>query len=587
MSYWSSDNVVHIGEKDLEIPAERGLSYTVGATSQKVTFNIPQSVGFLDGKSSYLSWEMKILCEETLKTRLQLDPAGCGMCVQNYRLMNNGVVLEEINDCNQLVALRHDYDRDQSLLKSRALMEGGTTHSFHNAGTQGSTQTDMANLSENPWFKKPADAQPVADYDQAADGLTVKCCVPMPYSGIFSGGAFPVMLLENGLHLEIDLMPAPRIIRQLDSVVQMRRRTLNPQVLGSDAAGTNFPVAAGGTNQPYTEIFLKNVNSQWSIDRCPFVKGERIGLIETDNAAVNHAPLTDQAGAEINIVIDDIEMDGGFVKLTVNQFFNNGDGAGGNPTGRDINDTFCVVSLSCADTDNYKVEYQVDKMTMVVHQLELEREQVQSMLSEARDGSSIEFDIMSYTNYKNSQLATERQSSFLINAKNERAKSCIVIPTDSTVYRPGQMLSSQSTYTVTYDVVDTTLQSARPGISGCCDFLSEYQFQVSGINVPSRPVSTRKIATMKSIDAFAISETEKGLHNGGIVPRSFSKFMENFVICRSFGTMKGSQDLRNEDLVLQLRYSEGVAPQKNKLFSTFVAHVRRVRIKNGFVEVDI
>ena len=586
MSYWQSDDVVHIGEKDLEIPAERGLSYTVGATSRKVTFNIPQSVGFLDGKSSYLSWDMTILCTEADTTRLQLDPAGCGMCVQNFRLMNNGVILEEINDCNQLVALKHDYDKDQSLTKSRALMEGGTTHNSQNAGTQGSSESDMANLWENPWFKKPADASPLVDYDQAEEGLTVKCCVPMPFSGIFSGGAFPVMLLENGLQMEIDLMPAPRIIRQLDSVVSQRRRTLNPVVLGSDGAGTNFPIAAANTATPYTQIWLKNFNNQWSIDKCPFVRGEKIGFIETTDETVTFAEVTNLAGAILPIVVEDIDINANYVRLTVNQFFNNGQALGAGQ-GRTIDGTFSVASRSVEGAAAYKVEYKVDKMTLVVHQLELERQQVQSMLSEARDGSSIEFDIMSYTNYKNSQLLSERQSSFLINAKNERAKSCIVIPTDSTVYLPSALISSSLSYIVTQDGVDTRLRSARPGISGMCDFLSEYQFQISGINVPSRPVSTRKIATRKSIDAFAISETEKGLHNGGVTPRSFAKFMENFVICRSFGTMTGSQDLRNEDLTLQLRYSETTDPTKNKLFSTFIAHVRRIRIKNGYVEVDV
>ncbi len=584
MSYWQSDDVVHIGEKDINIPAERGLLYTVGATSQKITFNIPQSVGFLDGKSCYLSWDMTIKCTEALKTRLQLDPAGCGMVVQNMRIMNNGVILEEINDCNQLVKIKHDYDKDHSLVKSRALMEGGTTHNSENAGTQGSSESDMANLWENPWFKKPADISPVADYDQATDGLTVKCCVPMPYSGIFSSGAFPVMLLENGLQVEIDTMPSPRIIRQLDSVVSHRRRTLNPVVQGSDAAGTSFPSQAGGTATPYTQIWIKNVNNQWSINKMPLCRGERIGFIETTDATVTHAPVTNLAGAEINIAITDIDVNGGYVRLTTNQFYNN---SAGLATGRDIDGTFSVVSLSVEDTPAYKVEYELNKVSMVVHQLELEREQVQSMLSEARDGSSIEFDVMSFTNYKNSQLASERQSSFLINAKNERAKSCICIPTDSSIYQPGSLISSKDTYEVTRDVMDTQLNSASPGLSGCCDFLSEYQFQVSGINVPSRPVSTRKIATRKSIDAFPISETTKGLHNSAITPRSFAKFMENFLICRSFGTMSGSQDLRNEDLTLQLKYSETTAPTVPKLFSTFISHVRRVRIKGGFVSVDI
>lgn len=194
---------------------------------------------------------------------------------------------------------------------------------------------------------------------------------------------------------------------------------------------------------------------------------------------------------------------------------------------------------------------------------------------------------MSTTNYKNSQLASERQSSFLINAKNQRAKALLTLPTDSTIYSTGDLLSSKNSYEVTADAMDINLNSARPGISGCCDQLSEYQLQISGINVPSRPVSTRKIATRQSIDAFFLYELEKALANSDIDPRSFSKFMENFAIGRSFGTFNGAQDLRNEDLTLQLRYGETTAPSKPKMFSTFVSHVRRVRLQNGFVVVDV
>ena len=65
MSYWRSDNVVHIGEEQVEIPAERGLQYVVGQTSRKVVFKIPQSLGIFSGKDSYLSWDMKILNTNT------------------------------------------------------------------------------------------------------------------------------------------------------------------------------------------------------------------------------------------------------------------------------------------------------------------------------------------------------------------------------------------------------------------------------------------------------------------------------------------------------------------------------------------
>ena len=209
------------------------------------------------------------------------------------------------------------------------------------------------------------------------------------------------------------------------------------------------------------------------------------------------------------------------------------------------------------------------------------------MLQEVREGSSVEFDIHSFTNYKNSMLKSDRQATIRINAKNERAKALLTIPTDSSIYQPGDLVSSKDTYEVTRDDMDTRLTSHRTGISGCCDFLSEYQLQISGVNVPSRPVSTRKIATRESIDSFFLFELEKALANSHIQPKSFSKFMENFVIGRSFGTSSGVADLRNEDVTLQLRYGETTAPTKDKMFSSFVSHIRRLRIKDGYCQVDI
>jgi len=562
---------------------------------------------------------MKIINENAVTTRLQLDPAGGGMMVQNIRLLNNGTVIEEINEYNQLVAVKHDYDRDEALLNMKAATEGGTVYSSHNAGSQGSSKSEMADTLTNPWFQEQTGNQTVV-YSQRDKGQTVKCCVPL-HTGVFSGGAFPVLLMENGLTVELDLAPAPRIIHQLDSVVRQRRRPLNPIFAGCDDNGgtdgvpgaspwvnTNgAAVAPGAGDRAIRRIYLQNPNNSiTSVSQCPFVVGERIGFVEIVDPAASCVALssTDGGGPGPNLsagpVIAEITANGGFVELVLTaDIFNTMAAANG---GRAITaGNFCVVSLSCEDgrgdaavgttpatvSLDYPVSYQVDNLNLVVHKLELEQSQIQSMLSQARDGSAIEFDIMSTTNYKNSLLASERQASFLINAKNQRAKALLTIPTDSTVYVSGDLLSAKNTYEATRNGMDTALRSARSGISGCCDFLTEYQLQISGLNVPSRPVSTRKIATRNSIDAFYLYELEKALANSDVDPRSFSKYMENFVIGRSFGTFNGAQDLRNEDLSIVLRYSEATAPTKPKMFSSFVSHVRRIRLQNGFVMVDV
>ncbi len=588
MSYWAADSVVQIGEEQVEIPAERGLSYEVGSVSRKVVFQVPQSIGFFSGKDSYLTWDMKIKSTSARKTRLQLDPAGCGMCVETCRIMCNGVVLEEITDCNQLVAMKYDYDKDQSLQKHRAVMEGATAHSMICAGTRGSSKSDMCDTQTNPWFKQLEEAQPANDYDQATDGLSVKCCVPMFYSGIFSGGVFPVMLLENGLTIELDLAPAPSVVRQLDSVVMNRRRTLNPIFQGTDAAGAAWANTDGGADVAVDGIYLQVANNCDTITKCPFVRGEHIGFVEILDPAADPV-IFGSVGAPANAVpslqITNIEIDGGLVKLSFANAYNNRAAVDG---GRNITSgNFAVVSLSAQLEAGYDVKYQVDNLNLVVHKLELEQEQVRSMLQEVREGSSVEFDIHSFTNYKSSMLKSDRQGTIRINAKNERAKALLTIPTDSSIYQPGDLVSSKDTYEITRDDMDTRLTSHRTGLSGCCDFLSEYQLQISGVNVPSRPVSTRKIATRKSIDSFFLFELEKALANSHIQPKSFSKFMENFVIGRSFGTSSGVADLRNEDVTLQLRYGETTAPTKDKMFSSFVSHIRRLRIKDGYCQVDI
>ena len=91
MSYWTADsNLLKIGEEQISIPADQGLSHQVGATSRKVSFVVPKSTEFIDGKSCYLEFDCKIdapvIAAGDGHTRLMMDPAGCGMLCQNVRI---------------------------------------------------------------------------------------------------------------------------------------------------------------------------------------------------------------------------------------------------------------------------------------------------------------------------------------------------------------------------------------------------------------------------------------------------------------------------------------------------------------------
>ncbi len=583
MAYWTTQNVPQIGETQVSISAESGLNYEVGDTGRTIKLFIPPSVKFLSGKDSYLQFNMKIKQNGTVKTRLQLDPAGAGMIVQNYRAYDGsrGNLIEEINEYNQLVALDYDYNNDTSKRNLVALEQGGNSYSGKTHGTEGTSQTEYGELSTNPWFKNFSGAgSMVVAYDPDTENNTVKCCVPLHKTGLFSGAIYPNMM-SNGLYLELDLMPAPRIIRQLDSVVRSRRTPYGANFKSLDGSGAS-DWATGAVD--VQKFYIQKQNSMTSVANQPFVVGETVLFQKktSDGKVVG----TDVSDMDNPMVIAEISDEGASgLEITLNASVQNiGSGAGG----LEIDQTFVMVSSECLGktSSDLDIKYLISDLQFIAHQIDFDPSYEQRMIAKSRAGKYIEFDIYSATNYKNSMLASERQATFLINAKNQKAKSLVCIPTDSSVYSVGDIVSSDNSYQVTKDAMDTQLKSARPGISGCCDFLSGYYLTISGRNVPNRPVSTKKIATRESIDAFHIFEIEKGLSNSKISPKCLSKFMENFIISRGFGgSSDGAMDLRNEDLSIVLDYSEADAPTKPKMFNTFIFHVRRLRIKGGMVEV--
>ena len=118
-SYWSVDNVAQIGEQKVKIPSENGLSYTGG---QKITLMVPPTVGMMDGKSSYLEFDVKLsaIAAGGTPTLLQLDEAGAGVLFKNIRIYDGtrGNLIEELNEYSNLITLRYDYDTDDSIFGS-------------------------------------------------------------------------------------------------------------------------------------------------------------------------------------------------------------------------------------------------------------------------------------------------------------------------------------------------------------------------------------------------------------------------------------------------------------------------------------
>ena len=587
-AYWSADNSVRVGETKISVPSENGLSYSPG---QKIQIFLDPSSKYIDGRECYLDFNVKLkLPAGKAPTRLQLDKCS-SVLLKNIRIYDGsrGQLLEEISDYSTYVAVKYDYDKDKNLENLRALREGCAVHQPDNRGTFGTTKTGMANTMTNPYFKKTTGNQSTKFAD--SDLLNAKVCLPL-HTGIFANSdtIFPVMM-TSGIYIEIDIAEAEDVIKQLDSVLRDTRTGLNPNFHSLN--GSSAPNTWANTAEA-TSLYVgyeNNIKGPDSVAKFPFVVGETFKLCKSDN---NGSGTTFHGGVDLTISQINLSTTANASAGLVQVFFQNAS----NTTGVAIDDTYVLYSTAVADQTAYDATFTISNVNLIVSQVQLDPKYESGMLQKVREGKAIEFDIHSLTNYKHSILKSDRQATFQIFATNSRARSLLVVPQDSSVYTSAQKISGSGTYLIagtsfsnacetTKDYEDTCLASTRSGYTGICDELSAIQYQINGKRVPSREISTKKIATRNSIDAFHIYELEKTLDNSMISPKSFSEFRNNFVFGRGFsaGGQNGVLDLRGKDLAVNVRYLTGTEPSKGKLFQSFVFHIRRLVLKQDSVEV--
>ncbi len=587
-AYWSADESARVGEKKISVPSENGLSYSPG---QKVQIFVDPSTKFMDGRETYLQFNVKLkLPSGATPTRLQLDKCTSTL-IKNIRIYDGsrGQLLEEISDYASYVSVKYDYDKDKTSENMRALVEGCAVHQPENRGDQGTTKTGMANTTTNPYFKKTSGNQTTTFSD--SDFLNAKLSLPL-HTGIFSDSVsiFPIMM-TNGLYIEIDLNEAEYVVKQLDSVLRDTRTQLNPffHSLNGSTVPNNWN--NGSEADTFYVASTNNLSGADRVAKFPFVVGETINFCRATN---NGSKSNLSATATIDQINLSATANGGEGLIEVVL-----DAPTTNATGQALGSLdYVLYSTAVADATSYDASYEISNVNLVVSQVILDPQYEAGMISKVREGRAIEFDIMSATNYKHSILASDRQTTFQVFAQNSRAKALMVVPQDSSVYTSSELISGSGTYvikgtnyktdnTTSKDPQDTCLASTRSAYTGICDELSSIQYVMDGKRIPSREISTRKIATKKSLDAFHLYELEKTLDNSGIRPKSFEAFMTNFIFGRSFsaGGQNGVADLRGKDLSVILRYQTAVAPTKPKLFNSYIFHIRRLVIRDGSVEV--
>lgn len=606
-SYWRNDEKIKVSQTQVSIPSTNGQSYsgTAGQSGRRVDFEIPPTVKFLDGKNSYLQFDVKVAVPEgDVPTRLHLDPfIGGQSCIKNIRIYSGSraVLLEEITEYNAKVQIQYSYNQDESMRKMRALKEGSLVDTIETRGTLGTSVSNNIDLSTNPYYKPVGTVPAARNWGTEDDFLTAKLSLPI-HTGMFADGGdkiFPVMM-TNGLFIEVDLEDPARFIKQLDSVNRNRRLKQNPVFHGVDAGGGDLAID-NAANQ--TEIFLGKQNNMTSVENCPFVKGEKIGICSITDP-LQELALT-QTGAQNYPVITDITMDGGYVKLTFANFQNSNSGTGLAATSNNFVLFSAALDQRRVEADDttteliarrtsYPATVQFSNMEIVAQQVGVDPRYEAGMMKKMRDGGSIEIDIPSVTNYKHSLLSSNRNATINLAVSNTRVKSMICMPSDAKVLNSAELIGGlRACYDEEVNTMDGRLHSIRSGQVGIIDQLTSYQMVVDDKLVPSRPIVVSKINKGTSIAAQPLIELEKALNQAGIVPRSFVDYNRNFLIGRAYALNNGVANLNNKSNQLQLLYNETAAdgsdrsPSHNKLLYCFMFHLRRISIKGDSVMVTL
>tara|TARA_R110000822_G_scaffold52201_6_gene135234 strand:+ start:1436 stop:3205 length:1770 start_codon:yes stop_codon:yes gene_type:complete len=587
-NFWTSEERIPIRQTKVSIPAQHGLEYSPG---QKCEFHLPATVDFFQPKESYLNLTCQVL-KSTVgdPTRLQLDAeTGLQVLIRDVRIYSGGSgrqLLEEYQNYNTLVALKYDYETNDSLKAKRGLTEGATVFSAETRSTTGMPQTQQNNLTENPYFKALPKSASFSSAWVNGSFLEVKGLIPLQ-TGIFQNDkVFPIAMTE-GLVVEIIFEEARRVFRTLDQTNRYRHLQANPFFMSTNGSNSapDFPKANNASL--FNEFYVRRDNCQgWSgdISAFPFVVGEEVKFINASTGVDNPSVGSGSATTKI----ERIEYVGGTtnaIKVRLNGSYRGQ---------QEINQEHVMYSEAVRAATSYNPSYLISNAEFVLQQVEMPPGYTSKLASMMKSGGSMNYDFVSATNYKASQLRSERVANIRLPLVESRAKAILCIPTDASASGTQALLSTVGTYITDFDLESTSLinpwnanHSQRTGLVGVSDQLSTYQLFYDGSLNPSRKVKCGKLSSKKSVDAQPLIELEKALVMGGIMPFSMLKFRENFCIGRPLSLQNGVYDARGKDFALQLEYQEALAPVKDKLWMNWCVHLRRIEIKGDSISLQI
>jgi hypothetical protein len=582
---FETSDFIPVSQTKISIPSSNGLDYN---PNQRIEVDIPADIEFINPTETFLECDVNLAFPVNGSGVLTVNPANFTMLPQllmkDIRVYSGGsgrVLLDEIQNVNVLTNLKYDYDTNENMENKRNITEGIPKYNVEHRGTRGGSKAELNDFTKSVFFDAPDGTLNSSMTNN--EFVKAKLLLPIP-SGLFKTDRVLMNGMLQGLHLEITLESNSNIIKQLDQV--NLNRMIHSGAVFHSTNGSNAAPDTPTSGSNVSHVYIRPENSINNDPLAlPFRVGETVEFVNGNTLSSTVQRISSASGGtwEIASIESDTSVSGALVKVTF-------------ATARQLSGSNLVpqqsimISNSVRGVSSYPITYQVTNVNLIVERLQMSGQFKSKMSSMMREGGKFMFDFPTYTNYRISQLASDRVANLRLPLQNSRVRGIACVPTDASVYTQKELITCSNSY-IQYlqdNLASAPVRDNKQGYNGIADNITQYQILYDNQLNPSREVKCNKVSAKNSVNAQYIHELENGLVACGIDVLSLNKFRENFVIARQMGGGRtGVVDTRGKDWSLQVEYQESNSPQFAKLWNCFVHHIRRIEFSSNGISLMI
>tara|TARA_R110002073_G_scaffold24415_2_gene82508 strand:- start:4489 stop:6189 length:1701 start_codon:yes stop_codon:yes gene_type:complete len=561
----ANNSNTYIPAKSLSVKPEAQVPYGVGGSGNllnQIKFNVPQYLGFIDPRETYLKFKLTMEGRGNPKP----DPRGGAHSLIRDIVIQDGTgstTLEEIQDYNALVNTWWDYTANQSINDKRDMYEGRSNSKDPDAQLYYAAREDWT----------------AAAVETNNEHLTPELLLPLK-TGIFGGGkVFPVVATK-GLRVSLNLVNVASSLVYNDGNLGMENDLLPTTGNGyfSSAGAKANPADQKAAADSEFNILVKNpteggagdrgVNAnRLPYDNNPFEVGDRLYISLANGTSEASLGIITQfaAGAGNDLQVSYCpdrpigQSLGAPTAYPVDSriFIKTADRVNGLVYGA-LTDTPAKFRVN-----NTPWGYRIEDLELICSVVSPPGEYVNRLMKQMSSGQGLNMDIKTYHTYRHNSNMLNGYTTQLIPATEQRAYSIISVP----VYNQGLRLNTDHSF--------------KGGTAG----LRNYQYVFGGKLIPDRPIDlTRYSNGSNNVEALHLNELEKTLNNCGYVVRDLSKVPEHFFIGRAFSKYGQVFNLKERDLSLRVEL-DGAPANTERTYYHFVCHLRRLVIGPNGVQV--